>query len=76
MICSLDILKKTNKINCQVKILESDDVDLQLYLDRLGISAEKVLVDSGPWGSYIIKCKNQEIAVGPMLANKLKVETV
>lgn len=76
MICSLSSLKGSIKKECSVKVLESAEPELQLYLDRWGISSEVVSVKCGPWGCFILTSNNQDIALGPALANKLQVETI
>jgi hypothetical protein len=76
MICYLNSLKKSLKNGCLVTVLGASEPDLQLYLDRWGLSSTKVFAKMGPWGSFILKANQQEIALGPALAQKLQVETL
>jgi len=75
MICSLSSLVKLTN-NCSVRVLGSIEPELQLYLERWGIASEVVSVKHGPWGCFILSVNNQEIALGPALANKLQVEVI
>lgn len=74
MICSLASLKKNLKKETLIKVLGSSEPELQLSLDRWGINLQKVYAKSGPWGSFILKAAGQEIALGPVFAEQLKVE--
>lgn len=74
MICSLNSLKKSLKKECRLKVLQASEPDLQMFLDRLGITLKEVMVKSGPWGSFILTFEQQEIALGPSFAQSLQVE--
>jgi hypothetical protein len=76
MICSLDSLKKSLKKECSVTILEATEPELQMFLNRWGICSRTASVKKGPWGSFILKCNGQEIALGPAIAHQLQVETI
>ncbi len=76
MPCSLSSLRKSLRRECSVTITEITEPELQMYLDRWGISSGKVNVRCGPWGSFILRSNHQEVALSPVLARQLQVETV
>lgn len=76
MICSLYQLKNSLKEKPFIRIIGSEEVELQLYIDRLGLAADTIKASSGPWGSFILTWNSQNIALGPNFAKKLQVESI
>jgi hypothetical protein len=71
MICKLNCIKN----ECKAKIKECSEPELNAYFERLGLFFSELLIQTGPWGTFILRSNKQEIAIGPSVAKQLLVET-